>query len=255
MPTYEIERFGAQPYLIIVDHASNQIPAPYANLGLPADILETHIAWDIGAKGVGRSLAKSLGGVYFGALFSRLLIDPNRDLKAHDVIPEVSDQIPIPGNEKLTTAGRTQRIERFHNPYHAALNQLLEDEFASPPMVVSVHSFSPRLIGELTDRPWHIGLLWREDPASAQNVIAHLRRDTEYCIGDNEPYDARVFNYTIDRHIGPRDLRHLTFEVRQDLINSPDGVSTISNVLLRAISDNAVTLEGPSDASSPDPRH
>ena len=39
-------------FLIICDHASNNIPSNYDNLGLGKDILDTHIAYDIGAKEV-----------------------------------------------------------------------------------------------------------------------------------------------------------------------------------------------------------
>ena len=40
---------GDAPLFIFVDHASNAIPPAYDDLGLPEDVLATHIGWDIGA--------------------------------------------------------------------------------------------------------------------------------------------------------------------------------------------------------------
>ena len=47
--------------LLLCDHARNAIPDAYGTLGLPADQLERHIAYDIGAEAVTRILAQKLG--------------------------------------------------------------------------------------------------------------------------------------------------------------------------------------------------
>ena len=47
-------------FLIICDHASNNIPSNYNNLGLGKDILDTHIAYDIGAKELSINLSNIL---------------------------------------------------------------------------------------------------------------------------------------------------------------------------------------------------
>ena len=38
--------------VLVCDHASNDIPEPYGTLGLPAEQLRRHIAYDIGAAAV-----------------------------------------------------------------------------------------------------------------------------------------------------------------------------------------------------------
>jgi predicted N-formylglutamate amidohydrolase len=43
-----INRDGAANLVLICDHACNFIPDQYAGLGLAEDMLETHIALDIG---------------------------------------------------------------------------------------------------------------------------------------------------------------------------------------------------------------
>src|SRR3546814_15248109 len=69
---------GRSPVVLICEHASNHIPAEYDGLGLDAETLHDHIAWDIGAAAVTRALSRKLDAVAFLGTFSRLLIDLNR---------------------------------------------------------------------------------------------------------------------------------------------------------------------------------
>ncbi len=230
-------RFGDAPILVFCDHAANAMPASFDCLGLPGDILGTHIAWDIGAGALSEALARKLGAAYLACGFSRLIIDPNRDPTSHDLIPAVADQIPVPGNQMLTDADRTARLHEFHEPYHVRLSAAIADLEAryDDPIAISIHSFTNRLMGAGDERPWGAGMLWREDEASAKFMIDWLRRHADWPVGDNEPYDARLFNYSVDRHIGPRAMRHLTYEVRQDLIVDADGVAQVADLLARGV--------------------
>ena len=230
-------QFGENPFFVFCDHASNIIPPSLNALGLPDDILQTHIALDIGSSALGKVLAERLGGEFFQSTVSRLVVDVNRDPFATDVIPVVSDQIPIPGNQMLSDADRQDRIARFHVPYHTGLSAAL-DAFCTrhdTPMIISVHSFTKRLMGTSDDRPWPVGLLWKHDERSAQSVINALSQTTDWLIGNNQPYDAREFNYSIDRHASPRNVLHLTFEIRQDMIDGPDDVNRLADILSPAI--------------------
>ena len=228
---------GDAPLFIFVDHASNTIPAGFDDLGLPADILETHIGWDIGAAALARKLSKRLNTKALFCRYSRLLIDPNRSLDKDDLVPYEADRIPIPGNQNLSAADRHQRIEAFHQPYHEQLELCLDQVCRAheDPLILSVHSFTPRLLGDAQGRPWHMGLLWREDEASARDLMAYLAKHTDYTVGDNQPYDARVFNYSVDRHVGPRGLRHITLEVRQDLVSNDQDVDRVAETLAPAL--------------------
>jgi predicted N-formylglutamate amidohydrolase len=228
---------GDAPLFIFVDHASNKIPSAYDNLGLPEDMLATHIGWDIGAASLARKLAKCLKAKSLFCRYSRLLIDPNRSLDKTDLVPSEADRIPIPGNLDLSSADRHQRIETFHQPYHEQLELCLDQVCRAhkDPLILSVHSFTPRLLGDAQGRPWHMGFLWREDEASARALMAYLAQHTEYVIGDNQPYDARVYNYSVDRHVGPRGLRHITLEVRQDLVSNDQDVDRVADNLAPAL--------------------
>lgn len=233
----KISRYGDAPYFIFCDHASNAVPADLHCLGLPSDFLTTHIAWDIGARALSHAVAERLGGTLLECCFSRLVIDVNRDLTSRDLIPAASDQIPVPGNQMLSDVERARRIAEFHEPYHRRLGQALDDAQAKTPSLfaVSIHSFTDRLMGAADDRPWPVGLLWREDEISAKAAIDFFEHHTDWRVGDNEPYDARVFNHSVDKHIGPRELGHLTIEVRQDMISEAESVDVMAPILTGAI--------------------
>ena len=52
-----------------------------------------------------------------------------------------------------------------------------------------MHSFTPEMKG--FERPWHVGVLWNDDPRLPEPLLAELRRDPSLVVGDNEPYSAR----------------------------------------------------------------
>ena len=60
-----------------------------------------------------------------------------------------------------------------------------------------MHSFTPQMNG--FKRPWHVGVLWNDDPRLPEPLLAELRRDPALVVGDNEPYSARAsYEYTLN---------------------------------------------------------
>ena len=205
--------------LIVCDHAENRIPEAYADLGLPKAELARHIAFDPGAAAVTRHLAKQLAAPAVLSTFSRLLIDANRGEDDPTLVMRLSDGAIIPGNAGVDAAERSRRVLNFHAPYHAAINAAIDRAMAvgRPPMIVSLHSFTPVWRGQA--RPWHAGILWDTDPRLAVPLIEGLRSDAGLVVGDNEPYDGALKNDTMYRHGTARGLAHALVEIRQDLIS------------------------------------
>jgi predicted N-formylglutamate amidohydrolase len=52
-----------------------------------------------------------------------------------------------------------------------------------------------------------------------------------YSVGDNEPYSGQKLSYTIDIHAGVAGLPNCAIEIRQDLIDTPDGAHYWANTL------------------------
>jgi predicted N-formylglutamate amidohydrolase len=228
-PFHIIPAASEAPLFFFGDHASRQIPDRYDNLGLTGDDLTRHIAWDIGSEAVIRGLCERFdcGGVVAG--FSRLLIDPNRSKRMDSLIPESSDGTLIPGNQGVTPEARAERIETLYTPYHTALTEELNK--APSPLVVSVHSFTPKP-NEGEVRKLDMGLLVKHDETTAQAYKDALYRSApKLSVGMNEPYSAHDLNHTIDLHVAPRALRHLAIEIRQDHIRHDHGVARYVKIL------------------------
>lgn len=227
---------GDTPLFIFGDHSSNVIPPAFDNLGLSGDDLTRHIAWDIGTETIIRELCKAYGCGGHLAGFSRLVIDPNRDLSSPGLIPEASDGTRVPGSQNISGAERQSRIERFYQPYHDGLDAAL-GRLPNDPLIISVHSFTPKP-REGTARPTDVGLLVKQDVDTAmvfQESLARLKPD--FNIGINEPYSAFDLNHTIDAHIAPRGLRHLAIEIRQDHIGTDAQAKDMAKILGKALSD------------------
>jgi predicted N-formylglutamate amidohydrolase len=69
---------GSSPFMLVADHAGNNMPRALGRLGLDAADCERHIAWDIGIAGLGRVLAGALDATLIQQDYSRLVIDCNR---------------------------------------------------------------------------------------------------------------------------------------------------------------------------------
>lgn len=227
VPPFEVVNPRAVSRLLLVcDHASNRLPAALGDLGLPTGAIDTHIGWDIGAADVARNLSALLDAPLVLSGYSRLVIDCNRPLHVAGSIPEVSGGVAIPGNVGLDREARAARAQTFFEPYHATVAELLDGCARAPgdgpPILLSIHSFTPELLGQ--KRPWPIAMLYGKDARLAHAFRDHFRGPSEYLVGDNEPYRVSVeTDWTIPTHGEARGILHTAFEIRQDGVGDAAG--------------------------------
>jgi predicted N-formylglutamate amidohydrolase len=222
--------------LVVCDHASNFVPHDLGSLGVGEARMRDHIAWDIGAGDLARSLAGELGAWALLCGNSRLVVDCNRRLDDPSVFPVRSDGVVVPGNRGLSATEREQRANRFYWPYHHAIRDQLcvLEAVRAAPAVISVHSFTPAMNG--VDRPWHVGALYDKDDRVADAFLAVMGQASGVVVGDNQPYSGRdAADFTLDHHAEAEGLPHLAIEVRQDLIDTPEGVARWAGLLVTAL--------------------
>jgi predicted N-formylglutamate amidohydrolase len=190
--------------------------------------MDSHIAWDIGVRGLGRRLGRALDAPFVHQRYSRLVIDCNRAPGRNDSIPETSAGVPVPGNAGIAPSGRAARITEIYEPYQARIAALLDRRrsLGRTTVLVSLHSFTPSLGGQ--DRPWKVGVLHRGDSGLSRRMLALLRDQLGDEAGDNQPYAMDEADNTVPLHAFPRGLDYLELEVRQDLIAAPAGQAAIS---------------------------
>ena len=227
---------GITPLLLVCDHASRLVPAALRGLGLQTDILDCHIAYDIGAEEVSRNLSEKLDAPLVLAGYSRLLIDLNRPPDHPESILTVSDEIPIPGNKNLDDNAKRHRVRDLFEPYHDAINGALANISGAnkKSALLSVHSFSPDFGGY--PRPWDIGILWNSDSRIAFPLMELLNRKG-LNVGNNEPYSGHDLAYTIDRHGGAAGLPSCAVEINQNQLRDEIGIKRWSNVLAEALTE------------------
>lgn len=227
-------------YILVCDHASNWIPPEYADLGLDPLQLQRHIAYDIGAAALTRSLARELAAPAILSHFSRLLIDPNRGDDDPTLVMKLSDGAVIPGNAKADDAEVARRIARFSGPYHAAIDAVIDRGLAAGvrPILFSIHSFTP--VFHDGPRPWHCSVLWEGDGRLALPLLAALRAEPDIVTGENEPYAGALQGDSMTRHGLDRGLPHAIVEVRQDLLDDAAEISAWTRRFSRILTGLAV---------------
>jgi len=219
-----IEDLRRSPFLITCDHAGKRLPRALGDLGLPEAELSRHIAWDLGAAQVARSLARELGAFAILQTYSRLVIDCNRPLGVPSSIPLISENTVIPGNEALSPSAAAERARAIFQPYHARILSEFERraQAAQPSVLIAMHSFTPSFMG--VSRPWHAGMLYNRDARLGRALIELLRRERELVVGDNEPYSVSdLSDYGVVVYGERRGIPHVEIEIRQDLLSDEAG--------------------------------
>ena len=225
---------GASDFFLVCDHAGRRMPRRLGQLGVPDAEMERHIAYDIGAASVAVRLADAFDATLIRQIYSRLVIDCNRDPSVPSSIPEISETTPIPGNVGLSDAEREARRVELFLPYHAAITAALDARAARPTAFVAVHSFTPVYKGEV--RPWHVGVLYNRDARLSLLLKRLLLEEGDLVVGDNEPYFVNdLTDYSIPVHAERRALPYLELEIRQDLIANEAGQAEWAARLIRLL--------------------
>ncbi len=229
---------GASRFLLIADHAGNRVPRSLHDLGLPPAELSRHIGIDIGVSGLGAMLSEALDAPFVEQVYSRLVIDCNRDPDRADAIVEASDGTVIPGNAALSTQDRQARVAEVHAPYQDAIARILADRDIGgrPAILVALHSFTPVMAG--VARRWHCGVLYDGgDTRLALAALERLRAERSLVVGDNEPYAMQGTDHTVPRHAYAARRPYVEFEVRQDLIADAGGQADYCGIIAAVLTD------------------
>lgn len=222
------------PLVLTCEHADNVLPEGIEPAERERQWLEEHWGWDIGAADLVRAMAEMEDGTAVLSRYSRLMCDPNRALHEDDLIRTHVGDEPITFNQNLSREEVRGRIERYHEPYHEAVDRHLEAQVERNPdlFLVSVHTFTPILRNER--RGMEIGLLFDHDQPYATSFVDPIR-EVGFDVALNEPYsglDGMI--YSVKRHGTNHRVRHLEIEVRNDLVATRSGAESVAARLVEA---------------------
>jgi predicted N-formylglutamate amidohydrolase len=229
------------PWLITCDHASNHVPdwVNGGDLGIGAEDMARHIAYDVGAAGLSRYLGEVLNGPVIESRFSRLVIDANRGEADPTLLMRLCDGTIIPANRHAGPEDLHTRLERLYRPYHSAYADLAARNDET--VIVAVHSFTPCLRGR-PPRPWHVGVLYSPlDDRLSRSLLRQLAAEPDLCIGENEPYAGHLPGDAVDRHALQKGRHNVLIELRNDLIvtaaQQQAWAKRLAPLLVRALSE------------------
>lgn len=227
-----------EPSLFLTcEHAGNELPPD-----LHGELTEherewllDHWGWDIGAERFVRSMIELQEAVAVLSRFSRLLCDVNRSLEQDDLIRTQVLGDPVEFNQELSSEEIDARVERYHEPYHDAVDaHLARATTANPDLfLVSVHTFTPVLAGEVRDM--EIGLLFDDGQPYVHDIYDAVRAQ-DFDVALNEPYSGKEgLIYSVERHGTNHDVRFLEIEIRNDLVDTPSGARDVAQRISSAL--------------------
>ena len=247
-PVETVNRGGAGGLVLVCEHASRTIPPALGALRLTEAAARSHAAWAVGARALACGLSEAFAAPLVAARLSRLVLDCNRPPDAPDAIPARSEVFDVPGNVGLAAADRAARVAQVYDPFHAAVTAACDRLAArtSTPAFVTVHSFTPVYRG--LPRSVQLGLLHGRDDRLARRMLARAA-ETGWQSALNQPYGpADGVLHTIDRHATARGWVNVMIELRNDLIDTPDGVAAalprLAALLRHGLADLGIHIGG-----------
>ncbi len=223
------------PLLLTCEHAGRRLPFSRKLAARHRALLNTHWGWDIGAWELTVDLARRLDATAVGGRWSRLLIDLNRRAADPTLVRRRAGRLLVPWNADLDAAETERRMLAYHVPYHQEVDRLILRRTVRGvrPLLLAVHSFTPRLDGR--SRPFQIGILYERHGALARRV-GRLLRASGLSVRYNQPYSGmKGMMYSVDRHASHHGLPCLELEVNQGLFARPGTVARLGPAIARAI--------------------
>lgn len=226
---------GAGDVLLTCEHGGRLVPRVLGDLGVAAEEMERHIAWDIGALALSQALLQRVSARLVSQRYSRLVIDCNRGPVSPDLVPAVSDETRIPANHDLSAEDVQARTAAIHTPFHDRITaEIAQDR---PRLLVSIHSFTPVMGTEA--RTMHAGFLANRMPDVAHSFMASIGTAApDLVLSLNEPYTVDdISDFTVPVHGEGNGLPHVLVEVRNDQLQDEGGISRWADLLAIAISN------------------
>ncbi len=233
---------GTSAVLLVCEHASRTLPERFGDLGLSAEALASHIAWDPGALPVARKIAAGLNATLVFQRFSRLIYDCNRPPESAGAMPETSEIYTIPGNQHLGEADRQARTEGLYIPFHDRIRELLKERTArgQKTVIVTIHSFTPIYNGK--SRAVELGILHDEDSWLADRMLEAAAEAPLYRTERNQPYGPEDgVTHTLKLHGIANGLHNVMIEVRNDLIRDDVGQGVMADYLTGLLQNSLET--------------
>jgi len=219
---------------ITAEHASNALPEGYTWSESDRNhFVNEHWSYDIGSLDAAIYIAKELKCVLVHSLYSRLILDVNRDLPSETLFRLKGDGIEIDLNKNIDDEEEEKRIQKYFQSYYKALREVSIK--IKPEYVFGVHSFTPLYEGN--PRKLEVGILVNYSDSLGQKIHDELKK-RNHNVALNEPYDGKEGLAALGSMIYakvPITRQGIQFEFRNDLLSDPVRSEKIKNDAVEAI--------------------
>lgn len=227
--------------VVSCEHASYDVPPAFQNLGLEEYALRSHNSYDEGAAPVAKEVAAALGVYPHLGAWSRLLADCNRSPENPDAVPEVSFGLYVPGNARLSSADRAERLRRYHRPYRDAVRRAVRDviDRGDVCLHLAVHSFTAEYEGERRDG--EAGVLYDLDheleSRLSERMLEVMRPKLD--VRPNYPYSgiADALCTSLRAEMPPDHYAGIEIELNQAFLSTHEGTLRAIDALETALWD------------------
>lgn len=226
---------SVSPVLLTCEHAANRLPVVKGVRAEHRKLLNSHWGWDIGAWALAREMAGRLRASAIGGRWSRLLIDLNRRVDDPTLIRRTAGRTVLPWNDGIGADETERRVLAYHTPYHVEIDRLILRRLVRDvrPILLAVHSFTPRLSGR--SRPFEIGILYEHHDGLARRLGRGMR-EAGLTVRYNQPYSGMAgMMYAVDRHGSHHRLPCLEIEVNQSLFERAGAARRLGGAIARGV--------------------
>jgi len=213
---------------ITAEHASNALPEGYTwSESDRAHFVDEHWGWDKGSLDAALHIAKELKCVLVHSLYSRLLLDVNRDLPSDTLFRVSGDGREVDLNRNIDEEEEETRINKYYLSYYKALREV--GIKVQPKYVFCVHSFTPLYEGN--PRTLEVGVLVNDSDELGQKVYEEYKK-RNHNVAINEPYSGKEGLAALGAMLYakvPITREGVEFEFRNDLLTDPVKAEKIKN--------------------------
>lgn len=230
------------PLLITCEHASRRLLPGTIVPSACRRILRTHWAWDIGIWEVVKEVSRRLDATAIGGVYSRLVVDLNRDPSDSTLIRCECEGLNLPFNHALRASEAGRRVARIHSPYHSEIDTQLARRMVNKvrPFLMSFHSFTPFL--NPRRRRFDVGVLYSDHSREAWRFGRTLV-EQGFSIRYNRPYSGREgFIYAVSRHGSNHKVPYLEIEFNQRSLGTARECRSVGRRTARAVAAFMKTL-------------
>lgn len=201
--------------VVSCEHGGNRIPPAYRHLfeGF-TEVLESHLAYDLGSSIMAEKLAAAFDAPLFTATVSRLLVDLNRSI-GH---PQLHGA-PV---RHICARERRRIVDLYYQPHRMRVCSMVQSMSISRTPVVHIasHSFTPELAGRV--RKADIGLLYDPSRKGEAALCAEWRaalraRAPALVVRRNYPYAGKNDGLTtwLRQRFAAEDYIGIELEINQ----------------------------------------